>query len=167
MGVVVLPNKQSTDSTGFMEETAAEVMAVKPPAERKTHSYTLEEYEEIPVFIPVDITEDVVKLVTQKLLGSASPGDTDLEALQGWILKFGCHSKKLRISVEYFRAWMANQNPPWAAYRPFISGCLIALGNLPGLSPVSVGETCHQIFSMCVLKVTGPEANHACKDDQL
>ena len=50
----------------------------------------------------MDITEDVVELVAQKLLGGAGPSGTDLEALQGWLLKFWDHSKKLRISVNFF-----------------------------------------------------------------
>ena len=37
---------------------------------------------------------------SQKLLGGAGHRGTDSEALQGWILKFGEDSKKLRISVE-------------------------------------------------------------------
>ena len=34
----------------------------------------LEVYEETPVFIPMDITEEVVKSVAQKLSVSAGPG---------------------------------------------------------------------------------------------
>ena len=63
--------------------------------------------------------------------------------------------------------WMANQIPTWAAYWAFMSGRLIALDKQPGIRLVGVGETCHRIFSKCVLKVTGPEANHACKDYQI
>ena len=59
----------------------------------------------------MDITEDVVKLVAQKLLGSLIPGGTYLEALQGWILKFGDDRKKPCISVEIFIEWLANNNP--------------------------------------------------------
>ena len=53
----------------------------------------LEAYEAIPIFIPVDITEEVVELVALKLAGSAGRGGTDLETLQGWLLKFGDNSK--------------------------------------------------------------------------
>ena len=56
-------------------------------------------YNEPPIFIPVDITEDAVELVRWKLLGSSSPGDMDSEALQGWKLKFEYNSKRLRTSV--------------------------------------------------------------------
>ena len=53
-----------------MDKTVLEVLAGKHPPERKIHCSTLEAYEETPIFILIDITEDVVKLVTQKLLGS-------------------------------------------------------------------------------------------------
>ena len=49
----------------------------------------LEVYNKMPIFIPVDIVEDMVKLVAQKLPGSLGHGSTDSEALQGWILKYG------------------------------------------------------------------------------
>ena len=60
----------------------------KHPPEKKNLGITLEVYEATPVLISVDITEEVVKLVAQKLLGSTGPGGTYLEALQGWLLKF-------------------------------------------------------------------------------
>ena len=62
----------------------------------------LEVYDEIPISIHVDITQDVVKLVAQKLSGSSGPGGTDLEDLYRWFLKFGEGRKKPRISVEIF-----------------------------------------------------------------
>ena len=37
---------------------------------------TLESYQKMPIFIPVKITEDVVKLVTRKISGSFGPGGT-------------------------------------------------------------------------------------------
>ena len=42
---------------------------------------TLEAYYEMPIFIPVEIMEDVVKLVAWKILGASGPGGTDPEAL--------------------------------------------------------------------------------------
>ena len=79
----------------------------------------------MPVFIPVDIMKDVVELVMRNCSGSAGPGGMDLEYLQGWLLKFGDHSKKLSISVESFVDCLATQNPPWDAYRAFMSVHLI------------------------------------------
>ena len=62
---------------------------------------------------------------------------------------------------------MANQNPACDAYRLFMSGRLIALDKLPGVRPVGVGEMWCHIFTKCVLKVTGSEAPHVCRDGQI
>ena len=43
----------------------------------------------MPIFIPVNITEEAVESVAQKLLGGSGPGGMDSEALQGWLMKFG------------------------------------------------------------------------------
>ena len=90
-----------------------------------------------------------------------------LEALQGWLLKLRDHSKKLRISIELLSDWLTNQNPQRSVYQVFMSGCLIALDNLTGVRLVSFGETWHQRFEKCILKVTGSEATHACKNDHI
>ena len=50
---------------------------------KKFHHSTLETYNETPIFIPVDIAEDVFELVEGKLSGSLGPGGTDSESLQG------------------------------------------------------------------------------------
>ena len=62
----------------------------------------LEMYKETPIFIPVDIMEEAVELVARTILGSSDPEGTELEALQGCILKFGDDSTRLRTSVETF-----------------------------------------------------------------
>ena len=59
-------------------------------------------YEETPIFIPVGITEEAVESVAPKLSGSYGTGGTDLEALQGWLLKFEEDSTRLRTSMEIF-----------------------------------------------------------------
>ena len=63
----------------------------------------------------MDIPEEVVELVAQKLTGSAGSGGTVEEALKGWLLKFVGQSKKLRMSVKSFVYWLANKNPPIGA----------------------------------------------------
>ena len=57
-------------------------------------------YNKTPIFIPIDIMEDVVKFAARKFSGSLGPGGTDSEDLQEWILKSGWDRKILRISVE-------------------------------------------------------------------
>ena len=61
--------------------------------ERKPHYSTLEEYKKMPVFIPVETTEDMVNSIAWKLYRSAGTGGTDSEYLQEWLLKFGYHIK--------------------------------------------------------------------------
>ena len=51
----------------------------------------------------------------------------EYEALQGWLLKFEKDSTGLHTSVETFVDWLANGSPPWAAYRAFMSGRMIAI----------------------------------------
>ena len=60
----------------------------------KKNRFTLDVYDIMPNFIPMDITEDVVKLVVRKLSWISGPGGTDPETLQGWLLKFEEDSKK-------------------------------------------------------------------------
>ena len=87
---------------GRLDKTAVEVLSGKKKAQQKPLRVALEVYEATPVFIPVDITEDVVKSVAQNLSGTVGPSGTDLLALQGWLLKFGDHSRKLCVNVKYF-----------------------------------------------------------------
>ena len=64
--------------------------------------FTLEVYDETPIFSPVHIKEEVVESFMRKLSGSSGPGGTDSEALQGWLLKSREDIKRLRTSVENF-----------------------------------------------------------------
>ena len=63
--------------------------------------------------------------------------------------------------------WLANGSPPWAEYRAFISGQMIALDKHPGERPAGVGETWRRIFANIVLKIALPEAHRVCQNDQL
>ena len=48
-----------------------------------------------------------------------------------------------------------------------MSSRLIVLDKIPGVRTVGVCETWRHIFAMCVLRVMGPKATNACKDDHL
>ena len=91
----------------------------------------------------------------------------DSEDLQGCLLKFCKDSKIFRISAETFYDWIENKSLPWAAYRVFMPGSMIALDKQPGVRPVKVGETWRHIFAKIVLKTTGLEATMPCQDKQL
>ena len=70
--------------------------------------------------------------MARKISGGSGPGGKYSEALQGCLLKIGEDSTRLRTSIETFADWLANGSPPWAAYRAFMSGRLIALDKQPG-----------------------------------
>ena len=99
----------------------------------------LETYEETHIFIPVNITEEAVESVARKLLESFGPGSMDSEAIQGWLLKVGKDGTIIRTSVETCFYWLSNGSPPWAAYRTFMFGRLIAIDKHPGVRLVGVG----------------------------
>ena len=46
-------------------------------------------------------------------------------------------------------------------------GRLIVLDKIPGVCPVGLRETWCRIFAKSVLKVTGSDATHACRDDHI
>ena len=123
---------------GVMEETVATVLA-KISAQKTSPLLYAGVVQQNTFFIPVDISEYVVKSVVQKLSGSSGPVSTDSEALQEWLLKFIEDSKKLRISIEIFVDLIANNNPPWASYCSFMFGCLITVDGKPGVCLVGVG----------------------------
>ena len=80
-GGVLQPDELSVDCTGMVNKTAALVLEGKYPSEIIPFCATSEMYEGTPIFIPVDITEEAIESVAQKLLGSSGSGGTDSEAL--------------------------------------------------------------------------------------
>ena len=92
----------ASDITGTINETVASVLEGKHPHKKIPSCSTLDTYDEIPIFIPVEITEDAVKLVARKISGSSSPVDMDSESIQEWQLKFLEYRKIIRTSVTFF-----------------------------------------------------------------
>ena len=104
-------------------------------------------YDKKPIFIPVDITEDVVKLVERKLSGISGTGNTDSKAIKVWQLKSRENTKKIHNKIEIFVDWLDNQNPLWSYYWAFISGRLIGFDKCLGIFPVGVREIWWNIFA--------------------
>ena len=76
---------------------------MKPSKQNNPHPpppSRLEVYDKMYIFIPLEISEDVVKSVTRKLLGGLIPGVADSEALQGWILKFEVYRKYFALELK-------------------------------------------------------------------
>ena len=75
-----------------INKTVTQVFEGKHPSKIIPSCNTLETYEETPIFITLDITDEAVESVARKLLGSSGPGVTYFETLQGWLLNFGENS---------------------------------------------------------------------------
>ena len=144
-----------------------EVLASKHPDARTPDITALEEYDVVPDLVPLDITGDTVLAIAPKLQGAAGPGGVDAIALQHWLMRFGKESGELRDAVASFTRWLANDSPPWAAYRAFMSSRLIALDKCPGVRPVGIGDIWRRLFSKCVLALAGEQAKDACGSAQL
>ena len=155
------------DHTGTINKTVKSVLEGKHPSETIPSCAMLETYEETPIFIPVNITEEAVESVVRKFSGSSIPRDMDSKALQGWLLKFGEESTILCTRIENFVDWLANGSPPWSAYCAFMSGRMIAFHTHPGICLVGIRETVWSLFAKIVLKVTGSVATMTRQDDQL
>jgi xanthine dehydrogenase molybdopterin-binding subunit B len=81
-GGALLPEDKD-DKTG---DTVLDVLQSKHPAARVPDTSIMEEYNTLPDFVEIDITEEVVEKVAHRLTGSAGPGRSDLSALQHWLL---------------------------------------------------------------------------------
>ena len=57
------------------------------------------DYEEVPITVPLDFTEDGVTWVTSKLSGPADALGAEAIELRNWLFCFGCASEELRVAV--------------------------------------------------------------------
>ena len=109
-----------------MDKVVADFLAGNHIPEIKPHSSMLEVYKETPILFRWILRRMWLSWLHGNFQGAQGPVVLDSEALQGWLLKLGM-TEKLRISVETFGDWLANQIPPWAAHQAFMSIYLIAL----------------------------------------
>ena len=90
---------------------------------------TFEDYEEVPVTVPPDFTEDDITWVASKISGITDALRAEEIELRNWLIRFGCGSEELRFVVTRLADWVAKPPPP-------------PLGHLlrtNGLLPVSAG----------------------------
>ena len=121
-----------------------------------------EEYDQIPTTVPLIVSTDTVEEVALKLSGSAGPGGLDSETCKAWLLGYGQASGTLRSEIASLTTWIANQHPPWAAYRALMACRLVALDKQPGTRPVGIGELYRRLMAKCVLHTVGGRATNAC-----
>ena len=92
-----------------------EVLEQKHPQSLEPSSEAIVDYENTPLFIHVDISEETVLNVAKKLKGSGGPGGNDYAALQNWLLRFGHISEKIREALLLLTKWIANNIVPYEA----------------------------------------------------
>lgn len=162
-GGVLMPDEIDSKSG----DTVEEVLQSKHPEPRTMDASKLQQYTDCPDFVNLDVTSETVEKVSARLSGSAGLGGADAEAVSNWLLQFGDASRRLRNAVAKICRWMANDFPPWAAYRALMSGRLIGLDKMPGVRPVGIGETWRRLSAKCILSVAGEEAKESCGAIQL
>ena len=100
----------------------------------------LEDYSTFPTRVLLDISCDTIEKVAKQMCRAAGPGGVEAIALQHWILCIGKENTAFRKVVAAFTSWMANDSPPWAAYRTFMSNFLVELDKCPCAQPLCIYE---------------------------
>eukprot|EP00978_Attheya_sp_CCMP212_P005533 scaffold12431_cov57-Attheya_sp.AAC.8 len=160
---IMLPN-DIDDKSGL---PVIDTLCSKHPPERIPEVDDLEDYDTLPEFVRVDITDETVEKVVRRLSGAAGPRGMDATSLQHWLLRFGTSSQRLRNAVADLADWMANETPPWAATRAMLACRLLALNKWPGIRPIGIGEVWQRLTTKVVLEVTVDAAKAMCGDSQL
>jgi hypothetical protein len=75
---------QDTDEKS--DDSVLETLELKHPVATTPDVSTLHPYAELPDFNDINVTKDVVELVTRRLRGCAGPSGTDSISLQHWLL---------------------------------------------------------------------------------
>jgi hypothetical protein len=162
-GGVLWPDDKCT-KTG---RPVIDVLLLKHPDLREPPSVgsatgAFEPHDDVPTAMTVDITADDIEAIATRLSGAAGPGGADAVDLRNWLPRFGKESEALRDEMARWAAWLANDHPPWAAYRALMAARLVALDKQPGVRPVGIGEVWRRLFSKVLLKVIGSQARAAC-----
>ena len=118
------------DEGGILDRKDLDLKTGKPVSEVLKSKHTdviipesidLTEFDEIPELVNLDINEDTVLSITSKLTRSAGSGGVYSLTLRHWLLRFGKQSRELRETLASLMRWLANESPPWVAYRALMS----------------------------------------------
>jgi hypothetical protein len=116
----------------------------------------------IPDPPPIDITLATIEKVATRLSGAPGPSGVDAVDLQNWLLRYGNESSALQEELAEWASSLANQHPPWAAYRALMACQPVALDKEPGMRPVGIGEIFRRLLAKTILLVVGKYATCAC-----
>ena len=136
-GTVLSPDDIDSKS----KKPVSEVLIDKHPELRRDVAVTtLEEYNSVPEFQEVIITDETVERVAKKLTGSAGLVNFDSTAMKRLLLNHGGASRALRHSIAKFASWLSNENVPWAVHRGLMMCREVALDKMPGVRPLGIGD---------------------------
>lgn len=130
----------------------------------KTHPYTFKEkhpnlhhvdpsimkdYNSIPEFVSIFISEDDEENAAKKLSGSRGRSSFDSSALQNMLLHQGQASTMLMYVLTDFSNWLANRFPTWAAYHALMMCQEVAYRKTKGIILFGIGY----IIRRCLIKL--------------
>ncbi|KAL7530959.1 hypothetical protein ACHAXR_003772 [Thalassiosira sp. AJA248-18] len=128
--------------------------AVIPPAE-DFDAYP--DYPDSMEFMPMYFWEEHVAKAATRLSGGAGPCGLDGIQLKNWLLRHEVHSERLRSEMAQWVSWLANEYPPYAAYRALNSLRELPADKRPGSksgATIACGNT-----QLCAGLKSGIEAN--------
>ena len=116
-----------------------------------------EEYSNCSVAPPHTSCGESILETVRKLHGAAGPGGVDALQLQSWVIRHGTASENLRQELALWSEWLANESPPFAAYRALNAKRALALDKLPGVRPIGIGEVYMRLWAKDLLRDSGDD----------
>ena len=123
--------------------------------------------DDLPPLIDVDVTGSHVERVARMIRGGAGPGGSSAIQWQGFLLRYGAHSERLRDSMAELARHLANSIIDWTDIRALMASRLIALDKCPGIRPIGIGEEPRRILGKVLALATRFEVEEACGVSQL
>ena len=127
-----------------------------------------EPYPAVPGPLPLDSSEAVTAQIAKQLSGRVGPDSIDSRDLSKMLLYHKKASRALREELAaWVVEWLANNRPPWAAYRATKNCRLAALDKRSGVRPVGIALIWDRMVCKLVLSSTGLNTRMACGSKQL
>jgi hypothetical protein len=126
-----------------------------------------EQYNEVPMALPMDCTSEDLEALALRMSGSAGPSSFNAVMMRNCLLWYSRALSKLRQEMADWVEWLSNESPPWAAYCALMCRRLVALDKQPWVRPVAIGKIWHQCIAKGNLAGSGAQAKGACGSVQL
>ncbi|KAL7463415.1 hypothetical protein ACHAXS_003796, partial [Conticribra weissflogii] len=162
---------QPSDTDLKTGKSVLEVLKSKHPPLRiqdiTQKHFKLDEYDFVPQPLSLQFTENDVKNMASNLHGSGGPTSIDSSLLSDLLLRYGTSSTLFRSEMAQWTEWLANDSPPWAAYRATMATRAVAFNKFPGVRPLSIGESYRRLWARLIISQTRDQAKAACNTTEL